>query len=57
MWKVRETEQIGVRTLWQVFKTMPDGTTISRGRYPYQSEAEQLADKLNEEEGYHERME
>jgi hypothetical protein len=53
-WKVRETRRIGVKTLFEVYKTTPNGETIVRGRWMYRKEAEQLADKLNEEEGYHE---
>lgn len=49
MWKVRETEKIGVKTFWQVYKLMPTGDTVFRGRYEYKEEAQALADKLNKE--------
>lgn len=54
MWKVRETRRIGVKTLYEVYKTDPNGETIVRGRWMYRKEAEALAKKLNEEEGHHE---
>ena len=50
MWKVRETKRIGVKTFWEVYKTMPDGETIIRGKWEREIEAQKLADKLNEEE-------
>ena len=56
MWKVRETPRIGVKTLYEVYKTDPNGETMIRGRWMYRKEAEQLADKLNREEGYYERI-
>ena len=52
MWKVRESKKIGVVTFWEVYKTMPEGETIFRGRWKYRKEAEALADKLNKEETY-----
>lgn len=57
MWKVRKSKQIGVKTFWEVYKVFPDNTTVFRGKWKYKEEAQALADKLNEEEGYHERME
>lgn len=56
MWKVRESKRIGVVTLWEVYKIFPNNTTIYRGRWKYKAEAQALADKLNREEGYHERI-
>ena len=54
MWKVRETEQIGTKTFWQVYRPRQDKDAEIRGRYEYREEAEKLADKLNEEDGYYE---
>ena len=56
MWKVRESERIGVKTFWEVYKVFPDNTTIFRGKWKYEAEAQALADKLNKEEGYDERI-
>ena len=56
MWKVRETKPIGVKVLYEVYKDHPNGTTESRGRWDYRDEAQALADKLNKEEGYDERI-
>lgn len=56
MWKVRETEQIGTKTFWQVYRPRQDKDTEIRGRYAYKEEAEKLADKLNKEDGYYERI-
>lgn len=50
MWKVRETRRIGVKVLYEVYKTDPNGETVVRGRWTYRKEAEELADKLNKEE-------
>lgn len=52
MWKVRESKPIGVKSFWEVYKTLPTGETIFRGRWTYEAEAKKLADKLNKEEGY-----
>lgn len=49
MWKVRESKKIGVMTFWEVYKVMPGGETIFRGRWKYKAEAQALADKLNKE--------
>lgn len=49
-WKVRETPRIGVRTLFEVYKTDSNGETVVRGRWTYRKEAEALAEKLNREE-------
>ena len=54
MWKVRETERIGVRTKWEVYRLKANGEKVTRGRWSYRSEAEHLADKLNKEDGYYE---
>lgn len=56
MWKVRESKKIGVVTLWEVYKVFPNNTTIYRGKWKYKAEAQALADKLNREEGYYERI-
>lgn len=50
LWKVRETPRIGVRTLFEVYRTDSKGETVVRGRWTYRKEAEALADKLNREE-------
>ena len=56
MWEIRKSKPIGVKTFWELYKTMPNGETIIRGKWKYEAEARALADKLNEEEGYHERL-
>ncbi len=56
MWKVRETKPIGVKTFWELYKVLPTGDTILKGKWTYEAEAQALADKLNREEGYHERI-
>lgn len=56
MWKVRETDRIGVRTFWEVYKVFPDNTTVFRGKWKYKEEAQKLADKLNREEADRERI-
>lgn len=56
MWKVRESKKIGVMTFWEVYKTIPTGETIFRGRWKYRAEAQKLADKLNREEAERERI-
>ena len=56
MWKVREAKQIGVVTFWEVYKIMPGGETIFRGKWKYKTEAQALADKLNREEAERERI-
>lgn len=38
MWKVREPERIGVRTLWEVYRTDSNGETVVRGRWTYKTE-------------------
>lgn len=54
MWKVKETEQIGTKTFWQVYRPRQEQDAEVRGRYEYREEAEKLADKLNKEDGYYE---
>lgn len=49
MWKVRESKKIGVITYWEVYKVMPGGETIFRGKWKYKKEAQKLADRLNKE--------
>ena len=56
MWKVRETPRIGVKTMYEVYRINSKGETVIRGRWIYKSEAEALADKLNKEDGYYERI-
>jgi len=56
MWKVRETKQIGVKVFYEVYKKTSKTETIVRGRWEYKDEAQALADKLNKEEGYDERI-
>lgn len=56
MWKVRESKKIGVVTFWEVFKVMPGGETIFRGKWTDFKEAQKLADNLNREEAKRERI-
>ena len=56
MWKVRETKKVGVKAFYEVYKTTTTGKTETRGQWDYHKEAQALADKLNEEEGYDERI-
>lgn len=56
MWKVKETKRIGDKVLYRVCKDLPTGEVVSRGRYEYKDEAEKIADNLNKEEGYYERI-
>ena len=56
MWKVRESKKIGVITYWEVYKVMPGGETIFRGKWKYKKEARELADRLNKEDAEHERV-
>ena len=49
MWKVRETQRIGVKVFYDVYKVLPSGDTIFRGRYEYEKEAQDLANRLNKE--------
>lgn len=56
MWKVRETKPIGIKTFWELYRVLPSGDTITKGRYTYRAEAEELADRLNKEAGYYERI-
>ena len=56
MWKVRETKKIGVKVFYEVYKKTSKTETIVRGRWEYKDEAQTLADKLNKEEGYDERI-
>ena len=56
MWKVREAKQIGVITFWEVYKAMPGGETIFRGKWKYKAEAQALAVRLNREEAERERI-
>ena len=50
MWKVRESKKIGVVTFWEVFKVMPGGETIFRGKWTDFKEAQRVADNLNRKE-------
>ena len=56
MWKVRETKRIGVKVFYEVYKKTSNSETVVRGRWDYKDEAQALADKLNKEEGYDERI-
>lgn len=56
MWKVRESKKIGVITYWEVYKVMPGGETIFRGKWKYRKEAQDLADRLNKEDAERERI-
>lgn len=56
MWKVKETKRIGTRSFYKVCKELPNGEVVSRGQWKYKAEAEKVADNLNREEGYYERM-
>lgn len=56
MWKVRESKKIGVVTFWEVYKTMPTGETIFRGKWTDFKEAQRLADNLNKKEAERERI-
>lgn len=56
MWKVKETKRIGDRSFYQVYKELQNGEIVSRGQWEYKTEAEKLADNLNKEEGYYERI-
>ena len=56
MWKVRETKKVGVKAFYEVYKTTTTGKTETRGQWDYHKEAQALADKLNKEEGYDERI-
>ena len=57
MWKVRKTKPIGVKVFYEIYKkTSSNSETIVRGRWDYKDEAQALADKLNKEEGYDERI-
>lgn len=56
MWKVKPTKRIGDRILYRVCKELPDGEVVSRGQWDYKAEAEKIADNLNKEEGYYERI-
>ena len=47
MWKVRESQPIGVKVFYEVFRELPTGGTVFRGRYERKEDAQQLADKLN----------
>lgn len=49
MWKVRESKKIGAVTFYEVYKVLPSGDTIFRGKWKYEAEAQALADKLNKE--------
>ena len=50
-WKVRKTKTVGVRTFWEVYRVMPGGETIFRGRWTTEKEAQDLANKLNKRTG------
>ena len=50
-WNVRKTKPIGARIFWEVYKIMPGGETIFRGRWATEKEAQELADKLNKKTG------
>lgn len=56
MWKVRESKRIGVITYWEVYKVMPGGETIFRGKWKHRKEAQDLADRLNKEDAERERI-
>lgn len=56
MWKVRESKKIGAVTFWEVFKVMPGGETIFRGKWTDYKEARRLADNLNKKEAERERI-
>lgn len=56
MWKVRATKKIGAVTFWEVYKELPSGETIFRGRWTHFNEAQSLADRLNREEAEREQM-
>ena len=43
-------------TFWEVYKIMPGGETIFRGKWKYKAEAQALADRLNREEAERERI-
>ena len=50
MWMVRKSKQIGVVTFWEVYKLMPTGDTVFRGKWTHRAEAEAVASRLNKEE-------
>ena len=56
MWMVRKSKRIGVVTFWEVYKELPTGETIFRGRWTHRAEAEALANRLNKEEAENERI-
>ena len=56
MWKVRESKKIGVAVFWEVYKVMPNGDTIFRGKWTDFKEAQRLADNLNRKEAERERI-
>ena len=56
MWKIRKTKPIGVKALYELYNVHESGKVEIRGRWEYPHEAQALADKLNKEEGYDERI-
>jgi len=46
-WNIRKTKPIGIRTFWEVYRIMPDGETIFRGRWTTEKEARDVAERLN----------
>lgn len=56
MWKVRESKKIGVVTFWEVYKVLPTGETIFRGKWTDFKEAQKIADNLNRREAERERI-
>ena len=56
MWKVRESKKIGVAVFWEVYKVMPNGDTIFRGKWTDFKEAQRIADNLNRKEAERERV-
>ena len=56
MWKVRESKKIGVAIFWEIYKDMPNGDTIFRGKWTDFKEAQRIADNLNRKEAERERV-
>lgn len=56
MWKVRESKRIGSATFWEVYKVLPGGETIFRGKWTDFKEAQRVADNLNRKEAERERI-
>lgn len=55
MWKVRE-RNIGEKIFFEVYKTTPKNETVPHSLWDYENEARKLADNMNKEEGYDERI-